>query len=59
MEPLENWKTYFRFHVADSYSPFLSKPFVDENFNFYRAYLRGAKEQQPRWRRACNIPITT
>ena len=49
-EPLENWKTYFRFHVADSYSPFLSKPFADENFKFYRAYLRGAKEQQPRWR---------
>ena len=50
-EPLENWKTYLRFHVADSYSPFLSRPFADENFNFYRAYLRGAKEQQPRWRR--------
>jgi putative endopeptidase len=50
-EPLDNWKTYFRFHVADSYSPFLSQPFVDENFNFYRAYLRGAKEQQLRWRR--------
>jgi endothelin-converting enzyme/putative endopeptidase len=49
-EPLENWKTYFRFHVADSYSAFLSKPFADENFNFYRAYLRGAKAQQPRWR---------
>ncbi len=50
-EPLDHWKTYFRFHVADSFSPFLSQPFVDENFNFYRAYLRGAKEQQPRWRR--------
>jgi len=50
-EPLDNWKTYFRFHVVDSYSPFLSQPFVDENFSFYRAYLRGAKEQQPRWRR--------
>jgi len=49
-EPLENWKTYFRFHIADSYSAFLSKPFADENFNFYRAYLRGAKAQQPRWR---------
>jgi endothelin-converting enzyme/putative endopeptidase len=49
-EPLENWKSYLRFHVADSYSPFLSKPFADENFNFYRAYLRGAKAQQPRWR---------
>jgi len=50
-EPLENWKTYFRFHVTNAYSPFLSQPFVDQNFNFYRAYLRGAKEQQPRWRR--------
>src|SRR5579863_4208557 len=50
-ESLDNWKTYFRFHVADSYSPFISQPFVDENFSFYRAYLRGAKEQQPRWRR--------
>jgi endothelin-converting enzyme/putative endopeptidase len=49
-EPLENWKTYFRFHVADSYSAFLSKPFADESFNFYRSYLRGAKAQQPRWR---------
>ncbi len=50
-ESLDNWKAYFRFHVADSYSPFISQPFVDENFSFYRAYLRGAKEQQPRWRR--------
>jgi endothelin-converting enzyme/putative endopeptidase len=50
-EPLDNWKTYFRFHVADAYSPFLSQPFVDENFGFYRAYLRGAKKQEPRWRR--------
>jgi len=50
-EPIDDWKTYFRFHVVDSYSPFLSQPFVDENFSFYRAYLRGAKEQQPRWRR--------
>ncbi len=50
-EPLDNWKTYFRFHVANSYSPFLSQPFVDENFSFYRAYLRGATEQEPRWRR--------
>jgi endothelin-converting enzyme/putative endopeptidase len=50
-EPLANWKTYFRFHVTNAYAPFLSQPFVDENFNFYRAYLRGAKAQQPRWRR--------
>ena len=50
-EPLENWKNYLRFHVADQYSPFLSASFVQENFEFYRKYLRGAKETQPRWKR--------
>jgi putative endopeptidase len=50
-ESLDHWKTYLRFHVTDSASPFLSTPFVDENFAFYRQYLRGAKEQQPRWKR--------
>jgi putative endopeptidase len=49
--PLENWKNYLRFHVADQYSPFLSANFVQENFEFYRKYLRGAKEMQPRWKR--------
>jgi putative endopeptidase len=50
-EPVDNWKTYLRFHVADTASPFLSSKFVEENFAFYRQYLRGAKEQQPRWKR--------
>ena len=50
-ESLDNWKNYLRFHVANSYSPYLSSPFVQENFEFYRKYLRGAKEMQPRWRR--------
>ena len=50
-EPIDNWKTYLRFHVANTSSPYLSSPFVEENFEFYRKYLRGAKEQQPRWKR--------
>jgi putative endopeptidase len=50
-EPITNWKNYFRFHLVDQYSPFLSTKFVQENFEFYRQYLRGAKELQPRWRR--------
>jgi endothelin-converting enzyme/putative endopeptidase len=50
-EPLDDWKTYLRFHVVDSASPYLSSKFVDENFEFYRKYLRGVKEQQPRWKR--------
>jgi putative endopeptidase len=50
-EPIANWKTYLRFHVVDSESPYLSSKFVDENFDFYRKYLRGVTEQQPRWKR--------
>jgi len=50
-EPVENWKTYFRFHVVDTASPYLSSKFVQENFEFYRQYLRGAKEMQARWKR--------
>ncbi len=50
-EPLNDWKTYLRFHVADSAAPYLSKAFATENFEFYRKYLRGAKEEQARWKR--------
>jgi endothelin-converting enzyme/putative endopeptidase len=50
-EPLQNWKTYLRFHVVDSAARRLSSPFVQEDFDFYQEYLRGAKERQPRWKR--------
>ena len=50
-DSLADWKAYLRFHVVNSTSPDLSSAFVDENFDFYRKYLRGAKEQQPRWKR--------
>ena len=50
-EPVDVWKTYLRFHVANSAAPYLATPFVNENFDFYRKYLRGAKEQQARWKR--------
>ena len=39
---LEDWQTYMRWHVAHSRAPFLSSAFVNENFEFYRKYLRGA-----------------
>lgn len=50
-EPLENWKNYLRFHLANGSSAYLSSPFVQESFEFYLKYLRGAKEMQPRWKR--------
>ncbi len=48
---LADWKAYLRFHVANSSAPYLSSGFVNEDFAFYRQYLRGAKELQPRWKR--------
>jgi endothelin-converting enzyme/putative endopeptidase len=50
-ESTENWKTYLRFHLVDTTSPYLSARFIQENFGFYRSYLRGAKQMQPRWKR--------
>jgi putative endopeptidase len=50
-ESVDNWKAYLRFHVADSFAPYLSEHFVEENFDFYLKYLRGATGLQPRWKR--------
>jgi len=49
--PVADWQTYFRFHVINGSAVVLPKRFVEENFEFYRKYLHGAKEQQPRWKR--------
>jgi putative endopeptidase len=50
-EPIANLRNYLRFHLANGYSSYLSSAFVQENFDFYLKYLRGAKEMQPRWKR--------
>jgi len=50
-DSLKDWKTYLRFHVANSRAKYLSSAFVNEDFEFYSKYLRGAKELQPRWKR--------
>jgi putative endopeptidase len=48
--PVEDWKTYLRWQLLDTYAPFLSKPFVDEDFRMTAA-LTGAEELQARWLR--------
>ena len=49
--PLPVWKTYLRFHVADSYASSLPKRFADASFSFRSGVLYGVKEQLPRWQR--------
>ncbi|MFZ1376627.1 MAG: M13 family metallopeptidase [Geothrix sp.] len=50
-EPMEDWRTYLRWHVLRSASPFLGKAFVSENFAFYGKVLSGTTELRPRWKR--------
>jgi endothelin-converting enzyme/putative endopeptidase len=51
---LDDIKTYLRWQLVHAEAPFLAKPFVDENFHFFRQILAGAKEIEPRWKRCVN-----
>jgi putative endopeptidase len=44
-------QTYLRWHLAHAQAEYLSKTFVDADFDFYRKTLRGVPQQQPRWKR--------
>ncbi len=48
--PLDQWKVYLRWRLIDAFAPYLSKPFVDENFRM-QSVLTGAKQLRPRWQR--------
>ncbi len=48
--PLADWKTYLRWHAVHARAPYLSKPFVTENFDFFSRTLRGVAQQPPRWK---------
>ncbi len=39
--PVEQWKPYLRFHVANAMAPYLSQPFRDAEFEFHGRVLRG------------------
>lgn len=49
--PVDDWKTYLKWHLLNSAAPSLSDEFVQADFAFYGAYLNGAKEIKPRWKR--------
>ena len=49
--PVAQWKAYLRFHAIDDASPYLSRAFVAEHFDFRAHKLRGQKEIEPRWKR--------
>ena len=47
---LADWKSYLRWQLIDAYAPYLSAPFVAEDFRM-TAELTGAEELQARWLR--------
>ncbi len=52
---LADWKTWLRWRVVSTWSPYLSSPFVEENFNFYGHTLAGTEEQRARWKRGVAV----
>lgn len=48
---LDDWKTYFRWHILNNAAGMLSDAFVNENFDFYGKTLQGRKELPERWKR--------
>src|SRR5207245_1755986 len=49
--PIEDWKTYLRWHLVNAASNTLSSKFVTESFSFNGKYLQGTTEMLPRWKR--------
>jgi len=49
--PLDDWKTYLRWHVVHENVQILPAAFVNENFDFFSRTLVGTKELRPRWKR--------
>jgi putative endopeptidase len=49
-QPVDAWKSYFRWHVLTASAEDLPKAFRDEDFSFFGKVLAGQKEPTPRWR---------
>ena len=49
-EPVDAWKSYFRWHTIHASAENLPKAFFDESFDFFGKTLSGQKEPAPRWK---------
>ena len=48
---IEDWKTYLKWHLINTYASFLNNAIEKQNFAFYSTVMEGVKEQKPRWKR--------
>jgi len=49
--PVDDIKSYLRWHLVHGAAAVLPKAFVDEDFEFFSRTLLGQQQQQPLWRR--------
>ncbi|HTE51865.1 MAG TPA: M13 family metallopeptidase [Kofleriaceae bacterium] len=50
-----DWRTYLEWHLLRRSAPWLSRPFVEEDFAFNERYLQGSQELKPRWKRCVEL----
>lgn len=48
---IEDWKTYLKWDLVNTYASYLNKEIEDQNFKFYSNVMSGVKVQKPRWKR--------
>src|SRR6478672_3806333 len=48
---IDDWKTYLKWNVLNSFASYLSKDIEDQNFKFYATIMSGVKKQKPRWKK--------
>lgn len=54
-EPVEDWKTYFTFHMTSAFSAYLTAAYARENFNFFGKVVMGRKKMRPLWRQVLSV----
>ena len=57
-EPTKSWRTWLKLHLLSSHAPYLSKDFVEADFEFNKV-LTGTEELRPRWKRAVALVNST
>jgi putative endopeptidase len=48
---IEDWKTYLKWDLVNSYASYLNSAIENQNFKFYSTVLNGVSKQKPRWKR--------
>ncbi|MCP4899691.1 MAG: peptidase M13 [bacterium] len=52
---LDDWKTFLRWNLLNSFASQLNSEFDQQNHEFYNRALNGQEEQRPRWQRGVDV----